>query len=126
MKPKTAFESGNSPPRVSENGAPIQTGRGLEETKRRIMEAFERVRQHAEPPRQKARQPAPLPPLRQSEEKQPHYTETHAERFHQRAKALALRALSSSHISKPSRNGVFEVSVPNESPEELYRAAGCE
>ena len=44
MKPKTAFESGNSPPKVSENGAPIQTGRGLEETKRRIMEAFEKIR----------------------------------------------------------------------------------
>src|ERR1700733_11363736 len=109
--------AGGVPMKTSLNGAPIQTGRGLEETKRRIMEAFERVRQHEEPPRQQARQPAPLPPLRQSEEKQPHYTETHAERFLQCAKALSLRALSSAHISKSTRNGVFEVSVPNESPE---------
>jgi len=48
MKPKTGFESGTSPT-VSENGAPILTGRGLEETKRRIMEAFQQIRQPAQP-----------------------------------------------------------------------------
>jgi hypothetical protein len=122
LKPKTAFESGNSPPKVSENGVPIQTGRGVEEAKRRIMEAFEKIRQHhAEPTRQQARQPAPLPPL--PEEKQPHYTETHRERFHQRVTALSLRALSAAPISKSSRNGVFEVAVPTESAEQLIREA---
>lgn len=56
MKSKTGFESGTSPT-VSENGAPILTGRGLEETKRRILEAFERIRNH--PPA--SPQPPPVP-----------------------------------------------------------------
>ncbi len=113
MKPKTGFESGSSPT-VSENGAPVLTGRGLRDVGERIRRAFEQVH---------GGQPTTLPPLRQIEEKQPHYTETHAERFHQRAKALSLRALSSPHISKPSRNGVFEVSVPTESAEQLISDA---
>jgi hypothetical protein len=63
---------------------------------------------------------APLP----REEKQPQvYTETQRERFHERVRALSLRALSSAHIPKSSRNGVFEISVPNENAEELIRQA---
>ena len=104
--------------KTSLNGAPIQTGRGLEETKRRIMEAFERVRQH----------PAPLPPL--SEEKQPLppetqvYTEAQREGFHRRANALSLSALNLPLISNPTGNGVYEVFVPSETAEELFRQAG--
>jgi hypothetical protein len=65
-------------------------------------------------------QPTTLP----REEKQPQiYTETQRERFHQRAKALSLRALNSAHISKSSRNGVFEVAVPTESVEQLISEA---
>jgi hypothetical protein len=110
LKPKTGFESGSSPT-ISENGAFVLTGRGLEDVRERIRRAFEQVH---------GGQPATLP----REERQPQvYTETHAERFHERVKALSLRALSSAHISKPSRNGVFEVSVPTESLEELIRAA---
>jgi len=40
MKAKTAFESGNSPPKISESGAPIQTGRGLESVRERVRAAF--------------------------------------------------------------------------------------
>jgi hypothetical protein len=110
MKPKTGFESGSSPT-ISENGAPVLTGRGLQDGRERIRRAFEQVH---------GGQPAPLP----WGEKQPQvYTETHAERFRERVKALSLRALSSPHISKSSRNGVFEISVPTKSAEELIREA---
>jgi hypothetical protein len=103
---KNAFdESGNSPPKVSENGAPIQTGRGLEETKRRIMEAFE-----------KARQPGPVEPILP-----PHaaYDEHHATRFREGSNRLALRALESSHIMKHNRSGVWEIEAPQKTVEEL-------
>ena len=119
MKVKNAFEaSGNSPTvtvRVSENGAPIQTGRGLEETKRRIMEAFDKIRQHhAE--RSRSQQTPP----------QTHeiaYAEQHKTRFHKRAKRLSLAAVSSSCIMQATHSHVIEIAVPTETPEELYKAA---
>ena len=126
MKPKTAFESGNSPPKVSENGVPIQTGRGLEETKRRIVEAFERVRQHSEPSRQQARQPAPLPPLRRVRKSNRSLHGDPRGAVPPAREGVIFAGAKFGPISKSTRNGVFEVSVPNESPEELYRAAGCE
>lgn len=118
MKPKTGFESGSSPTatataRVSENGALIQTGRGVEDTKRRIMEAFERIRQH---PVQHS-EPTPQPQIELV------YTEQQRTRFHERAKRLSLAALSSSHIMKATRSHVFEIAVPTESAEELIREA---
>jgi hypothetical protein len=110
MKPKTGFEGGSSPT-ISNGGAPVITGRGLEDVRERIRRAFEQVQ---------GGQPAPLP----REERQPQvYTETQRERFHERVKALSLRALRSSHISKSSRNGVFEVAVPVESAEQLIKEA---
>src|SRR6266478_6503920 len=118
MKPKTGFESGSSPTatatvRVSENGAPIQTGHGLEETKRRIMEAFDKIRQHP------VQHSEPTPPT----QVELVYTEQHKTRFHERAKRLTLGALSSSHIMKATRSHVFEIAVPTESVEELIREA---
>ena len=117
MKPKTGFESGSSPTatttvKVSENGAPIQTGRGLEETKRRITEAFDKIRQH---PAQH-QEPSLVPPPQVES-----YTEQHKTRFHERAKRLSLAALSSYHIMKATRSHVFEIAVPTESAEELIR-----
>jgi len=111
LKPKTGFESGSSPTiEVSDSGAVIQTGRGLQDVRERIRRAFEQIH---------GGHPAP-----ERREKQPQvYTPVHAERFHQKAKALTLRALSSSHISKSSRNGAFEIAVPTESAEELIREA---
>ncbi len=111
MKAKTAFESGNSPPKVSESGAVIETGRGLEQVKQRILRAFEQVH---------GGQPAP--------EKKPQiYTTEHEGRFHKRAKHLmrsaALQALQNSYIAKATRSNVFEITVPTETPEELYKAA---
>ena len=130
MKPKTGFESGSSPTatatvRVSENGAPIQTGRGLEETKRRIMQAFEKIRQHpAHPAPHPAGQEEEPPLAQQTPPLQPQmYTEQHKTRFHERAKRLSLAALSSSHIMKATRSNVFEIAVPTESAEELIREA---
>ncbi len=111
MKPKTGFESGSSPTgtatvRVSESGAPIQTGHGLEETKRRIMDAFEKIRQHL-----------PASPQPQA------YTEEHEVRFRARAKKLTLAALTSSHMMKAARSNVFEITVPTESAEQLIAEA---
>lgn len=112
MKSKNAFEtSGNSPTKVSENGAPILTGRGLDDVKHRIMESFEKIRLH---------KPAPAPP---SLEKIV-YTEEHEGHFHARAKELTLVALRSSHIMKTkARGNVSEIVVPVESAEELIAEA---
>lgn len=122
MKPKTGFESGTSPTaaatvRVSESGALIQTGRGLEETKRRITEAFEAVRKNIPAPAQQPQQ-APTSP-----QVEPTYMEQQETRFHQRAKRLSLAALETSHIMKITRGSVFEITVPTESAEELIREA---
>ena len=106
MKPKTAFESGISPPKISESGATIQTGRGLEETKRRIMDAFEKIRQH------------PSEPLR-AQQTPP----THKTSFHERAKRLSLAALETSHIAKATRSDVWTIEIPSRSAEELIREA---
>ena len=120
MKPKTGFESGSSPTatatvRVSENGAPIQTGRGVEETNRRITGAFEKIRQH---PVQHSAQTQTPPQTQECV-----YTKQHKTRFHERAKRLSLAALSSCHITKATRSPVFEIGVPTESAEELIREA---
>jgi hypothetical protein len=116
VKAKTAFESGNSPPKVSESGAVVETGRGLVEVERRIMEAFRLIHND---------QPAPV-----KTEKQPQvYTETHAEKFHQRAKHLVrsatlLDALTSSAILKARTNAnVWEIEAPQASYEDLIREA---
>jgi len=120
LKPKTGVESGNSPPRISENGAPVQTGRGLESVRRAITDAFAKIHQHsAQPlPQQPAQvvqqPPTPVP-----------YTEAQAERFQRRAKRLALDALSSSYASK-SPKLVFEIEVPRESLEEILKMLDAE
>ena len=124
MKPKTAFESGNSPPKISQNGAPIQTGVGLQETLRRIQAEFEKIRRRpAEHPAQHSAQRAEPTPQTQVESV---YSEQHKTRFHERAKRLSLAALETSHIStRPRRaNAVcWEISVPSQTAEELIREA---
>jgi hypothetical protein len=123
LKPKTGFESGSSPTatatvRVSENGAPIQTGHGLEETKRRIEEAFEAIRKNIPAPAQQPQQ-TPTPPQVEFT-----YKEQHKTRFHERAKRLSLAALSSSSIMKTkTTRGYVEIAAPTESAEELIREA---
>lgn len=98
MKPKTGFESGSSPTataRVAESGALLQTGRGLEEAKRRIMEAFEKIRQPAASQPMLAPTQVPnQPPVQAPVE----YTEQHKTRFHERAKRLSLAALETPGI----------------------------
>jgi hypothetical protein len=120
LKPKSAFESGNSPPKVSENGSPIQTGRGLESVCREIAERFEKARsQYPVQPQGPVQEPPQAP-------QQVVYTEQHETRFHQRAKRLSLAALESSHISTRPRRadvGCWEISVPSQSVEELIKEA---
>ena len=111
MKTKNAFEaSGNSPTKIS-SGAPIP-GRGLEETRRRITEAFEKIRQHL-----------PSPPLPSQEPKVATIYTEHEARFHARAKSLIEAALSSPHMGKTPRGDVSEIVVPVESAEELIAEA---
>jgi hypothetical protein len=122
LKPKTAFESGNSPPKISESGALIQTGRGLEETKRRITEAFEDARKnHAtreeHNPAQHEELPTPPPEIE--------YGEHHRARFHERARRLSLAAPTSSHISTGARRDVvcWEIEMPTQTASELIEEA---
>jgi hypothetical protein len=114
VKPKTAFESGNSPPKTSESGALVQTGRGLEETKRRIMQAFEKARQQ---------HPAHLaPPVELIP--QVEYDERQATRFREKSNRLAVQALESSHTCQSTRSGVWLIEESTSlTPEELYKAA---
>jgi hypothetical protein len=55
MKPKTGFESGSSPT-ISENGAPVLTGRGLRDVEGRIRRAFEQLHGGQPAPRTAAAQ----------------------------------------------------------------------
>ena len=125
MKPKTGVESGNSPPRISENGAPVQTGRGLESVRRAITDAFAKIHQHSAQPH--PAQPLPQQPAQvvQQPPTPVPYTQAQAERFQRRAKRLALDALSSSYASK-SPKLVFEIEVPRESLEEILKMLDAE
>jgi hypothetical protein len=108
---KDAFKTSGSSPHLSENGAPVLTGRGVEDVKRRIMAAFEQVHRGHPAPEKQPRTPQV-------------YSEVHKERFHQRAKSLTRSALTLGlpHISK-ARNGVYEIVAPQETAEDLFRAA---
>ncbi len=103
MKTKNAFEvSGNSPTH----------GDGVESVRRRIMEAFERIRQY----------PAGLHPLEPPTPPQTHefvYTEQHEERFRERAKKLTLESLACPYISKSRHGSVWEIKAPTQTAEEL-------
>ncbi len=97
---KNAFEaSGNSPTRG-----------GLESVKRHIEESFNKIRQHPAQP------PTPTQP-------EFVYTEVHRAKFDERANQLAHAALSCSHISKARRDGVWEISIPTQTAEELIAEA---
>jgi hypothetical protein len=94
---KNAFEaSGNSPTRG-----------GLESIKRHIEEACQHVPQ------------SPTPTQTEFV-----YTEVHRAKFDERASQLSHAALSCSHISKVSRrDGVWEISIPTQTAEELIAEA---
>jgi hypothetical protein len=113
LKAKTAFESGNSPPKVSESGALIQTGRGLDDVKRRILAAFERVHLGQPAPVKVEKQPTPVV-----------YTEDHRTRFHEKAKRLSVAALASPYVVKaePMRDA-WMIEVPSQSFEEIVKEA---
>jgi hypothetical protein len=118
MKPKTGFESGSSPTatvRLAPSGAPIETGRGLDDVRRHIEAAFEVIHLN---------QPAPANvEIVEKVEKQQIYTEEHAEKFSQRVKKLTLHALTSSHIMTGRNKGVWEIEVPNQTADELIKEA---
>jgi hypothetical protein len=100
--------------KVSDNGCPIQTGRGLADVKRRITEAFATMRA-----------PLELKLVLQPEVKvEVVYTEDQEARFHSRAKKLTQVALTSPQIVKSaSRSGVFEIVPPCESAQMLFDEA---
>jgi hypothetical protein len=114
LKDKNVFEAcGNSPTatatvRVSTSGCSRSNRTGLEEKKRRIMDAFEKIRhpvKHSEPP---LAQQTPQPPQA--------YTEEHETRFHHKAKRLSLAALCSSHIMMTAPcNNVWTIEAPSQS-----------
>jgi hypothetical protein len=111
MKPKTAFESGNSPPKISESGAPIMSGTGVAAVRKKLEEEFQKAREAV----------TPSEAVAQSEETI--YSEKYQTRFNERAKRLSLAALSSSHIVTHNKKGVWNIEPPSESAEDLYRAA---
>ena len=109
--------------KVSESGAPIQTGRGVSEVARQIEEAFAAVRQCPAEPRP-AEQPRHSQPQVQTPPQPPLvYTEQHQDRFQQRAKHLASQALTSSHLATTRNNGVWEIEVPTQTADELIKEA---
>src|SRR5262249_27526018 len=95
------------------------TGRGLEEVKRKIAEAFEQI--HHPVARPKMEECGNVTRV----ELEPRYTEEHHARFQSRSHQLALSALASSHAFKAtarSRNGVYDLGCVDEklSPQELF------
>lgn len=107
-------------PKISESGAIILTGRGVDAVRRKFAEAFQQIRQHpaGQDPAQLAPQVEPTPPQTLLV-----YTEQHEEQFHQRAKHLALQALTSSHIATTRNKGVWEIEVPTQTADELIKEA---
>jgi hypothetical protein len=86
LKEKNVFEaSGNSP--TSESGAPILTGKGMENVRLKIMRAFEEIRIEG-PVQSSVQGPAESPQAPEV------YDGQHEARFHQRAKRLSLAALA--------------------------------
>jgi len=109
LKTKTAFEvSGSSPHSVSENGATLLTGRGLESVRSRIEEAFRLIHND---------QPAPVKVEKQKDV----YSEAQEQRFHARVKVLVRSAslLNSPQISKSRHRSVWEIKAPTQTAEEL-------
>jgi hypothetical protein len=100
--------------KTSPSGAPIMSGAGVAAVRKKLEEEFEKARGLAEPSETPAPPPAPQETV---------YTEQHETRFHEKAKRLSLAALSSPHIVSHDRKGVWNIEAPNESPEDLYRAA---
>jgi hypothetical protein len=122
LKPKTAFESGNSPPKVSENGAAIQTGRGLESVRREIAERFEKARsQHPVQP-QKTPVLADLEPSSICRD-----TEARKAKFERYSNALVSAALRNPVVRQHSRRvdqrGAWVIEDPSQTAEELIREA---
>jgi len=111
LKPKTTNEtSGTSPTKVSESDATILTGRGVEQVRARIAEAFRLIHND---------QPAPVKP-----EKQPKvYGEERKQRFHQRVQSLTRSALTLGMLTNPHTkvgDNIWEIEVPQETAEQLY------
>jgi hypothetical protein len=92
--------------KTSTNGAPIMSGMGVTAVRKKLEEEFEKARGVVVVPSET-----------------PIYTEQHESRFHERAKRLSLAALSSSHIPAHDKKGVWNIEVPSESVEDLYKAA---
>ncbi len=112
MSKDACKRSGSSPHPVSGNGAPVLTGHRLEDVKRRIMEAFASIH-HG--------QPAPA----KAEKQLKVYGEEHKQRFHAGVKAFTRSALTlgmHSHVSK-ARHSVYEIVAPQETAEDLFKAA---
>jgi hypothetical protein len=105
-----ACKTSGSSPQLAESGATILTGRGLQQVRERIKAAFTEIH---------LGQPAPA----KVEKPLQIYTETQADKFHQRAKKLALASLENSFIAKAPRNNVWIVETTTLTPEELYKAA---
>jgi hypothetical protein len=91
----------------SKNGAPIRTGRGIEEVKRQMAEAFEKHRVHEVMPTL----PAPPEGVLYGEES-----------FHVHATKLATAALTSCYFQGSTSNS-NEIIVPKETAEELFKLA---
>jgi hypothetical protein len=111
-----ACKTSGSSPQLAESGGRILTGRGLQQVRERIKAAFTEIH---------LGQPAPVKEVQEvKEERQPQiYTETQADKFHQRAKKLALASLENSFIARAPRNNVWIIETTSQTPEELYKAA---
>jgi hypothetical protein len=113
---KNAFEaSGSSPGEthdISPNGAPRNTGRGLEDVKRRIREAFAEIRCDV---------PAPAPPQMEPEVDVV-YTPELEEKFHQKVKRLETSCLIKSS-PRPRYREVYVIRPTTRTADQLIEEA---
>jgi hypothetical protein len=94
----------------SENGAPLRTGRGIEEIRRKITEAFDRQRIH---------EVMVMPVMPAPPEGVLHGPES----FHANVKELTTAAMTTVYVAESSNKGPYIVVTPTESAEELFKLA---
>jgi hypothetical protein len=99
----------------NDDGVPTLHGRGLGDVKRRIMEAFDAMREGS------SRKEV----LEMLESSNINSVEETAARFHRRVEKLSRAALASSHIMSEGarKDGVWEITVPDKTAETLFREA---
>jgi hypothetical protein len=109
--------------KTSPSGAVIMSGAGVAAVRKKLEEAFAEIRATPNPTATQPPVPSQVSAQEAPQSRETIYTEQHKTRFHERAKRLSLAALETPHIPAHDRSGVWNIEVPSETVEELFKAA---